>query len=234
MSVSKSLLKNINVINIILTLGLIIFFFVVVLPSYRADVTTLPATMDKSAMDDTGVEEPPKKEVPPPSDYSVIAENNLFHPDRKLVVSKDGNQPLQEPEFVLYGTVLTGDVKVAYMEDLKSPYTTQGRGKRQRALHIGEELSGYIVSKIYKNRVVMVRGDEKIEVNLLDSTHKRETVTKILPKKQQEIQKRNKKLPSPSHQKVDKRKKVFPPNPEELKRAFKKSIFFKDHVDKNN
>ncbi len=190
-SLSKAILKNINVINIILILVLVLFLFKVVLPAYRSDITPIPPVTDKSVSEDTRIEEPSKKELPQPSDYSVIAENNLFHPDRKLVISKGEDQPVQKPDFVLYGTLITGDVKVAYIEDIKSPYTSQGRGKRQRALHIGEELSGYTVSEIYNEKIVMVRGDEIIEVRVIDSSKQRhqKIVTPSKPQKPEELKK---------------------------------------------
>jgi len=188
----KSLLKNLNLINIILTTGLVVFIVKFVVPSYKARPITLPTTVEKGVQEGVSVEGPPKREYPQPADYAIIAEDNLFHPDRRLVVSKGSDQPLHKPEFVLYGTLLAGNVKVAYMEDINSPYTTQGRGRRQQAIHIGEELSGYILSEIYSDMVVMTKGDERIEVNLLDQAHKREgrhkkavTQQKASPKKKQ-------------------------------------------------
>lgn len=190
MSLSKKdILKNINVTNIILTLALILFIFMVVLPSYRTDVTTPTFTAtNESGHEHTRIEESPEKEVPQPADYSVIAEENLFHPDRKLVVSKKDSQPIQNPNFVLYGTLIAGDVKVAYIEDTRSLYSTTGRGRRQRALHIGEELSGYILSEIYNEKVVMVRGEERIEVRVAESSkQKHEKITTAKPKKPKEL-----------------------------------------------
>jgi len=171
---SRSLLKNINLINIILIIGLVVFVVKFVIPSYRADLPTTPPTTETTVIKKGVIKGAVQKELPQLAEYTIIAEDNLFHPDRKLVVSKGGgNQTSQEPEFVLYGILLAEDVKVAYMEDLKSPYTTQGRGRRQRAVHIGEELSGYVLSEIYSDKVVMTKGDERKEVSLLDLTHKR-------------------------------------------------------------
>lgn len=40
--------------------------------------------------------------TPPPSDFTLIAEENLFHPDRKIPAEKKEEQPLPKPDFVLY------------------------------------------------------------------------------------------------------------------------------------
>jgi hypothetical protein len=76
---------------------------------------------------------------------------------------------LPKPEFILLGTIITDDIKLAYLENLKEPYSTAGRGKRQRSLRIGDTLSSYTLAEIYPDKVVMVKGEDKIEVNLTDS-----------------------------------------------------------------
>jgi|Deesub1362A_J573_1020465.scaffolds.fasta_scaffold00162_5 hypothetical protein len=213
MSISRFLLRNINIINIILILGLITFLIVFVIPSYKADITTISTTKNKTILKDDRIKEPVKRESPQPTEYTIIAEKNLFHPERRLVISKGGGQPSHKPEFVLYGTLLAGNVKVAYMEDVKSPLTTRGRGKRQRALHIGEELSGYVLSEIYNDRVVMVKGDERIEVGLLDLTYKRRGEPKKPSTEKQKIQGKKQKKPV-TRPATNKRKRPFPPRPE--------------------
>ena len=121
--------------------------------------------------------------------------------------------PPQEPEFVLYGTLLAGDLKVAYMEDTKSPYTSKGRGKRQRAIHIGEELSGYVLGEIYNDRVVMIKGNERVEVMVAESSkYKHQKITiPFKPKKIKELKKqkavKRKKGPPRSRLRQEKRKK---------------------------
>jgi len=72
---------------------------------------------------------------------------------------------------VLYGTLLSGDMNIAYMEDKKSPQSTPGRGKRQTPLKPGESMSGFTLRKIDADKVVMARGDETIIV-LLDDPQK--------------------------------------------------------------
>ncbi|MEW6003375.1 MAG: hypothetical protein AB1638_12130, partial [Nitrospirota bacterium] len=107
--------------------------------------------------------------VPSLTDFMMIAEDNLFHPERKIPVEKPVAPPLPKPEFVLYGTLITDDTNLAYLEDLKAPYSTPGRGKRQTALRKGDSMSGFILKDIEADKIVMVRGEEKIEVYLNDT-----------------------------------------------------------------
>jgi len=130
---------------------------------------TPPEVVKKPADQETGeVSVAKENQNPFPTDYSVIAEQNLFHPDRKIPVETAAEAPLPTPDFVLYGTLLTEDMKVAYMEDKKSPQNTPGRPNRQSVLHQGESLSGFVVKEIDKDSVTMVRGDETVVVNLED------------------------------------------------------------------
>jgi len=166
MPLIREVLRNINVLNITLIAGLVFFIVKVLLPSYRVDVTPVVDVTERQT-DRSSTKERVDEDAKRTDDYSIITENNLFHPERRFVIPKQ-EEMLPKPDFVLYGTLLAGDIKVAYMEDLKSPFTTSGRGKRQRSVHLGEMVSGYTLSEIYNDRVVMVRGDDRIEVKVMD------------------------------------------------------------------
>ncbi len=156
-----------------------------VLPMFNMSIKySLPAgkktkgDTDKKAAED---------HIPSPSDYILIAEENLFHPERKIPIDKKDEQPLPKPEFVLYGTLITDDISLAYLEDLKSQFTSPGRGKRQTALKKGETMSGFALKDIEADKIVMVRGEEKMEVYLNDSQKPktRETsapITQVAPR----------------------------------------------------
>ncbi len=102
---------------------------------------------------------------PSSAEYSVIADSNLFHPERIIPPEKKADQ-LPKPEFVLSGTLITHDTQIAYLEDLKAPHSTAGRGQRQRALKLGQTLSGYTIKEIHHDRVLMAKDDEVIEVKI--------------------------------------------------------------------
>ncbi len=113
-----------------------------------------------------------KKPVEPPitslSDYTIIAEQNIFHPERKIPADNN-EKPSSNPEFVLYGTLITDDISLAYLEDLKAPFSSPGRGKRQIALRRGDTLSSFILKDIEADKVTMVRGEETVLVYLNDT-----------------------------------------------------------------
>jgi hypothetical protein len=164
---SKSLFKNINLLNVLLAAVLVLVADYAVLPFTSANIKyVLPAP--KKAVEKK--EEKPAEHSPPsPSDYIIVSEENLFHPDRKIPAEKKAEEaPLPKPEIVLYGTLIAGDTRLAYLEDLKSPRSTLGRGKRQITLKIGDTLSGFTLKEIDPDKIVMARGEEKIIVHVLE------------------------------------------------------------------
>ncbi len=163
-------MRNINVLNVLLLLVVIALAAYVLPPLLNVNVSyTLPAP--KKVAEEKG-EQPAAAQQPSPMEYAVIAEQNAFNPERKIPVAKAEEKPLPKPEFVLYGTLIAGDASIAFMEDLKAPYSTSGRGKRQRALRVGGVLSGFTLNQVYTDRVVMVRGEEKMEVRVMDAHRK--------------------------------------------------------------
>ncbi len=136
---------------------------------------TLPVPKKESKPQEKITEE---YQMPSIEEYAKIADENLFHPERKIPVQKVEQQPLPKPEFVLYGTLITDDLQLAYIEDLKAPFTTPGRGKRQASLRKGDKMSGFTLKEIDAEKIVMVRGEETIVVRLNDPLRpkSRETV----------------------------------------------------------
>ena len=168
----RSLSKNVNLLNVILIASLFLIANYVVLPMFNVRVTYTPAAPKKSS---TIVEEEPgQSKIPSLSDYTIIAEQNLFHPERKIPPAKEETPPQPKPEFVLYGTVVSDDTKLAYMEDKRSPRTTPGRGTRQTVLKIGQTMSGFTLKEIDVDKVVMVRGEETIVIKVTDTNVKKD------------------------------------------------------------
>jgi hypothetical protein len=64
--------------------------------------------------------------------------------------------------------MLSDDLSLAYLEDLKAPRNTPGRGKRQVALKKGDSLSGFVLKEIETDKITMVRGEEKLIVAMND------------------------------------------------------------------
>jgi hypothetical protein len=106
-------------------------------------------------------------------DYAVISEQNVFHPERKMPPDKQQEKAVSRPDVVLYGTLVSDDLSIAFVEDRKAPYTTAGRGKRQITLKKGGVLRGYTVTEIEADRIVLSREDDKFTVILDDKQKKR-------------------------------------------------------------
>jgi hypothetical protein len=164
----KNFFRNINLLNIILITAIIILANYTVLPMFNMNIKyTLPAG---KKIVGAGDEKPAESHIPSLTDYTMIAEENLFHPERKIPAEKKAEQPLPKPDFVLYGTLITDDLSLAYLEDLKAPHSTPGRGKRQTAMRKGDSMSGFILKEIEAEKIVMVRGEERIELKVADSS----------------------------------------------------------------
>ncbi|MGA3083495.1 MAG: hypothetical protein ABSE95_01725 [Thermodesulfobacteriota bacterium] len=158
-------LKNFNVLNCILIIVFLVFLFGFLLPRVDSDVVYVPALIKKKPVE-KNPNESLKTQSPPPQEYRDIADQNIFHPERIIPPEKKPEALLPKPEFVLFGTLITPNLKVAYLEDKKAPVSTPGRGQRQTALMIGESLSGFKLKEIMTDKVVMTRGDETLQVFL--------------------------------------------------------------------
>jgi len=174
MNKSRYIIRQINLINVLLTGALAFFIYMLFSLVNAAFDFKLPSA--KSPGDAVAEEGAKAAEsaLPSPDNYTIITEQNLFHPDRKIVAGAKGSAPLVRPDFVLYGTMMTDNTNIAFLEDLKEPRTTPGRGKRQRTLSLGDKLSGYTLSEVYTDRVVMVNGDDRIELAVIDPSKQRE------------------------------------------------------------
>jgi hypothetical protein len=130
----------------------------------------LPAT--RKSVEAKGEEKTSQPQPPSVTEYNLISEENLFHPERRIPPEKKADEaPLPKPDFVLYGTLIADDIKLAYLEDLKAPRSTAGRGKRHTALRKGDTMSGFTLKEIDSDKVVMARGEEKMIVPIVDPSH---------------------------------------------------------------
>jgi hypothetical protein len=160
----KTLIRNVNVLNILLMAAITLCALYILSPLLYPQVAfTLPSP--KKPLE---IKEEKSAESPPPSpmEYTIIAEKNILHPERKIPVDKAAAPPLPTPEFVLYGTLISDDISLAYLEDKKASTAAQGKGKRPKAIRKGETMTGFTLKEIEADKVVMVRGEEKIEVKV--------------------------------------------------------------------
>jgi type II secretory pathway component PulC len=170
----QDLLKNITLLNLILLALAIAGIVCALVPLLNISVNvtpqpageTIPGTADSASSD---------MHAPSYTDYAMISDQNLFHPSRKAPAEKKGEMP--RPEVILYGTLIADNMRVAYVEDKKSPRTSPGRGKRQIALKQGDTLSGYILKVVEKDRIELAKGDDRIVVYLSDQNKVRSEET---------------------------------------------------------
>jgi hypothetical protein len=125
-------------------------------------------------------EKPAAGQSPTPSEYVIVAEQNLFHPERKIPVEKTAEAQAR-PDVILYGTLIADDMRVAYIEDRKSPQSSPGRGVRQTAVKQGQTVSGFLLKSVETDRIVLARGEDQITVYLTDARKTRATATSPQP-----------------------------------------------------
>jgi hypothetical protein len=172
----SSILRHITVLNCILIAGILAVLYIAI--ARMTDIAVkLPAPVAAAVGSGQKTEQATDQVVAPPmQDYAVIAEKNLFHPER-LIPAEKKEADVPKPEFVLYGTLIVDNVRIAYISDKKSPRSTPGRGKRQVALKIGEVLSGYTLKEVLPDSAVMMRGDDRIDLKVISPENKKERGT---------------------------------------------------------
>ncbi len=160
-------LSHLNILNVALLSVVVLFGLYVLLPALQKEVTFVPPAAKKQ--DEKAAETDEELPAPSPLEFALIADQNLFHPERRIPPEKkDAPPPLPKPEIVLHGTLVTEDMSVAYIDDVKAPYTTPGRGKRLRTMKKGESLSGFVLKEVGEDKILLVRGEEHMVVTLND------------------------------------------------------------------
>jgi hypothetical protein len=175
----RTFLLSMNVLNglLMLAIAAAVYFAVIpfLYPTVRISLPPVKATVGRVEAKATLAQNSS------PADYAVISDQNLFHPERKMPPEKQPEVLIPKPDLFLYGTLITNETSFAFVEDKKAPYSTTGRGKRQLTLKKGDNLSGYILSEIEANRIVLVKGDDKLVVTLDDRAKKRTVETSSSP-----------------------------------------------------
>jgi|WetSurMetagenome_2_1015567.scaffolds.fasta_scaffold00488_11 hypothetical protein len=158
------LIRQINLLNFMLLACAVLIIVFLVLPRFSSSITApeavpVPAEQAKGAPD-----APPQ--VPTLQEYAVVSERNLFH-SKRIIPPKKNEEVIQRPEFVLYGTLIMDNLRIAYLTDGRAPRSTPGRGNRQTGLKLGETMSGYTLKEVQHDRIFMVRGDDRMEIKVV-------------------------------------------------------------------
>ncbi|MEN6331212.1 MAG: hypothetical protein ABFD57_04390 [Smithella sp.] len=167
MKIVSYALKNMNILNLLLLAASTGLFFTLVYPLLDADVkVNIPRAKAESVKQEAKIL--PAENPPTTLDYIVVTEKNLFHPQRRMPLSKAEEEMVARPEIIFYGAIISGEKKIAYIEDKKNPYSTPGRGKRQRTVAQGTVIGGYTLKEVNPETIVLVRGNDRMVVNLRD------------------------------------------------------------------
>jgi hypothetical protein len=171
MTAIGSVLRSANVLNGLLLAAIAAVVHFAVIPALNpAARMPLPPAQESSAPS-VRVAEPYRSLTP--GDYAVISDQTLFHPNRKIPAEKPAEKAVPKPDLFLYGTLITGEGSFAFVEDRKAPSPAGGRDKRQFTLRKGGTLGGYLLSEIEADRIVLIKGDERVVVMLSDREKRR-------------------------------------------------------------
>lgn len=164
MNLIKVFLKNFNVLNLLL-LAVAIPLFFELNDSLTDKKIKFTLSKPKESLNESEKKETAEKAAAY-LDYAVVTEKNLFHPERKMPSEKKEELNLAKLEIILYGTLITDEKRIAYIEDKKNPYSTPGRDKRQVAVNKGDMIAGYKLAEVNAESIVLVHGEDKIIVTL--------------------------------------------------------------------
>jgi hypothetical protein len=159
----KLFFQNFNVLNSVLAVAAIILLLALDIPLINKNMevtisgsnSALEQNRSKIAENNTAY-----------LDYAAITDKNLFNPERRMPAENRDNLSVARPEIILYGTLITSETKIAYIEDKKSSFSTAGRGKRPIALSMGRSIAGYVLKEVHPESILLVRGTDKMVITL--------------------------------------------------------------------
>jgi len=169
-------------------------FFIVLILGYENYQTWssagAPGSITQVGKKVDGKTDPPSgaiasREAAPLESFRVIAEKNVFHPERQDFPSQAGAaapiKPATRPPITLYGVVMVGSYESA---TIINPGRPLHKGEREaKTLKVGDRVGEYKLAKILPDRIVMQGGEDSFEVLLYDplSPKKRVAVTTPSP-----------------------------------------------------
>jgi hypothetical protein len=99
--------------------------------------------------------------------YILIAEKNIFSPERKdFPTAPTQQKSVVRPQVILYGVTIAGDYEAA---SIVSPGRPLMKGERETlTLKIGGKIGDYKLAKVRPDRVTFENGNDSFEVLLYD------------------------------------------------------------------
>jgi hypothetical protein len=111
------------------------------------------------------------QKLPPGDSVALIAQNNIFNPDRKefpVLTSAMGEQgkPVVRPQIVLYGVMIADDDQTA---SIANPGRPMHKGEREmKTVKVGDRVGDYEITKILPDRITVQAPGDSFEVFLYD------------------------------------------------------------------
>jgi hypothetical protein len=176
MNSKRYLLQSITVLNLLMTATAIGFFIYFLNPLLRTPISVKVPAPNAISQGMPVREDEMKLSI---ADYALIGEQNLFHPDRIISEVKKTPTPitLPRPELILHGTMLTSELKIAYLEDKKAAPKTPGRSAQYIVVKEGDNVSGYILKQITENMIVLANGEEQMTLYLDERKDRKGEIT---------------------------------------------------------
>ncbi|MDO8282405.1 MAG: hypothetical protein Q7U10_07255 [Thermodesulfovibrionia bacterium] len=153
--------RNYFLINLVLLI-LISFLGLKAFNALRVSVD-LPLEARPAEVKQESVPIAPKIGFPGEPVFQVISDRNIFSPTRALPVKKTDNvlgQAVSSEVPKLFGTLIIGSSKSAMLKD---PET-----KNTKRYFINDTIGDFVIKDIHEEGVVLLRGDETIEIKLRD------------------------------------------------------------------
>lgn len=172
MIMMRYILRSLNVLNGLLLAAIAAFVYFAVIPVLNpAARMSLPAV--KGPWAPSVMKAEPYRTLAP-GEYALVSDQTLFHPERKIPPEKPVDRAVPKPDLFLHGTLITGEGSFAFVEDRKAtPSPGGGRDKRQLTLRKGATLGGYLLSEVQADRIVLVKGEDRVVVMLNDGAKRR-------------------------------------------------------------
>lgn len=107
------------------------------------------------------------RNLPPLSEFSIIEEKNLFHPDRipqvptSPMASESGLAEAPPENFILHGVILREEGR--HIALLQEPTLTD---KKVKSFVQGERVGPYLLKTVKSDRVILTMGGREFEVSL--------------------------------------------------------------------
>lgn len=127
---------------------------------------------------------PPDRRIPSESVYNVVAERNLFSPDRAEPEPEVSAEP--EPEVKelnlygkkvsLYGVIMAGDYQSAL---ISNPLRKTADDSKDIWVKAGDKIGELEVTEIRKQSILLAEADKKYEIRLYDKDKPRPQAEKI-------------------------------------------------------